>query len=127
MEFFKPWGRDFVVLRSLNKRTKAAYHDHLNNMINIDQFMARNSEAARVEAEKAISNLIQGFCTEPLTPPEPLMFMDDETEELVKALVLEPVQALSKRLESMSLQTKTSEGAENTYHIFTQSDMEPYL
>ena len=58
MEFFKPWGRDFVVLRSLNKRTKAAYHDHLNNMINIDQFMARNSEAARVEAEKAISNLI---------------------------------------------------------------------
>ena len=62
-----------------------------------------------------------------MTPPEPLMFMDDETEELVKALVLVPVQALSKRLESMSIQTKTSQGAENTYHIFTQSDMEPYL
>ena len=83
MEFFKPWGRDFVVLRSLNKRTKAAYQDHLNNMINIDKFMARNSEAARLEAEEAISNLITYFSTDSLTLPEPLMYMDDETEELV--------------------------------------------
>ena len=45
--------------------------------------MARNSEAARLEAEEAISNLITYFSTDSLTLPEPLMYMDDETEELV--------------------------------------------
>ena len=42
MQYFRPWGRDFIVLRSVNKRVKAAYHDHLRGAVNIDKFMARN-------------------------------------------------------------------------------------
>ena len=79
--------------------------------------MARNSEAARLEAEEAISNLIAYFSSESLTLPEPLMYMDDETEELVKALVLKPMKAFSKRLQSMGIYTHRSNHGENTYLI----------
>ena len=36
VQYFRPWGRDFCVLRGINKRFKAAYHDHLQNILNID-------------------------------------------------------------------------------------------
>ena len=50
VQFFRPWGRDFVILRTVNKRIKAAYHDHLQSMVNIDQFWTRNEYEVRKEA-----------------------------------------------------------------------------
>ena len=103
MEFFRPWGQDFVVLRSVNKRIKAAYHDHLNNIINIDKFMARNSLAAQTEARAGVKKLIDGFCTEPLAPPLRKIYMDDQVERMVVVLIHYPLHAFIDKLESMDI------------------------
>lgn len=39
VEYFRPWGRDFIVLRGINKRVKAAYHDHLKRVVNLSDYM----------------------------------------------------------------------------------------
>lgn len=59
MQYFKPWGRDFIVLRSVNKRMLAAYHDHLKTIVNIDQFMARVAPEAENKAYKGVKSLLK--------------------------------------------------------------------
>ena len=39
VQFFRPWGRDFCVLRRVNKRIHAAYHNHLKRVVNIADYM----------------------------------------------------------------------------------------
>ena len=41
MMYFRPWGRDFVVMRSVNKLFKAAYHDHLKSVVNLSTYMSK--------------------------------------------------------------------------------------
>ena len=44
MEFFRPWGRDFETMRTINKRIKAAYDDHLKYTVNIRAQIANFDE-----------------------------------------------------------------------------------
>ena len=39
VQFFRPWGRDFTVLRLVNKRVQAAYTDHLKSTVNIGVYL----------------------------------------------------------------------------------------
>ena len=91
VQFFRPWGRDFLVLRSINKRIKAAYHDHLNNILNIDKFMARNSEAACRDAEEAIDRLIRGFGDKDFArlPPQNV-YLDEDAQKVLWDLIMKP-------------------------------------
>ena len=40
MQFFRVWGKDFATMRTINKRIKAAYHDHLKNTVNVGSYLA---------------------------------------------------------------------------------------
>lgn len=39
MEFFPIWGRDFCILRQVNKRFNAAYLDQLTKVVNTDVYL----------------------------------------------------------------------------------------
>ena len=57
MQFFRPWGRDFVVLRSVNKVFKAAYHDHLKSIVNLSTYMTTVLPKAEEDADTAVRDL----------------------------------------------------------------------
>ena len=61
MQYFRPWGRDFIVLRSVSKRVKAAYHDHLRSIVNIDKFMARAGADNDKKARRAVKKFANEY------------------------------------------------------------------
>ena len=54
MQFFRPWGRDFVILRSVNKRFNAAYQDHLKLTVNIGDYLATVDQKVLAENEEQL-------------------------------------------------------------------------
>lgn len=58
VEYFRPWGPDFIVLRGINKRVKAAYHDHLKRVVNLSNYMSTVHERAHSEAIETIDTLM---------------------------------------------------------------------
>jgi len=69
---------------------KAAYLDHLKNVVNIDLFMARNEAVVAEQAEAGAKDLIDYVMQHDYAKPVPPVFMDEENEEIVKRLVKTP-------------------------------------
>ena len=57
MAYFRPWGRDFSVLRRVNKRTNAAYHDRLKQQVNIQTYMTNITERVLEDTDATLTDL----------------------------------------------------------------------
>ena len=64
MQFFRPWGRDFTVLRLVNRKVRAAYTDHLKSVVNIGDYlqtvMQRHKEENLAQLRRLISYIVEG-------------------------------------------------------------------
>ena len=64
VQFFRPWGRDFTVLRLVNRKVRAAYTDHLKSVVNIGDYlqtvMSRHREENSAQLRHLIRYIVEG-------------------------------------------------------------------
>ena len=59
MSFFKPWGRDFVIIRSVNKRTRAAYFEYLKRLVGISAYIKTIDDSVLQESRDKVDEFLR--------------------------------------------------------------------
>ena len=99
MQFFRPWSRDFVTMRCVNKRVHAAYHDHLMQIVNIEEYMQTVLSSAEKEAVEQLERLFTYVFKGELEKEErkdiwgneiPKALVDEEDADFALKLVTQP-------------------------------------
>ena len=57
VQYFRPWGRDFTVLRLVNRKFKAAYTDHLKSVSNIGTYLSTVQKKGLDDATESLDHL----------------------------------------------------------------------
>lgn len=68
-QFFEPWGREFCVLRTVNKRMNAAYMNHIKHLVTAGNYFESASQSIKEESTDSVNDLLRKACSmEWLTP-----------------------------------------------------------
>ena len=59
VQYFQPWGRDFIVLRLVNRKIKAAYTDHLKSIVNIGNYLQTIQSQAKQNSSDQLEHLFK--------------------------------------------------------------------
>ena len=105
VQFFRPWGRDFIVLRSINKRMAAAYGDHIKRVVKTADYfktvkanvLDQNKEHLKSLFEYAYSGSFANKADK-----EERAFMDDDAEKFVHNLVASPFEYAVKEMKGLA-------------------------
>ena len=100
VQYFRPWGRDFTVLRLVSRKFKAAYTDHLKSVSNIGTYLSTVQKKGLDDATESLDHLFQYILEGTFYDKDeldwqgklhnPKFLMEQQEEKFVEELIKDP-------------------------------------